>query len=209
MPITVSFNTREEGMMIKQKDKKKMIKVISKGFVFTSRGRVRTPIVKPYKESVKVILDMISRDNATVVEVLPNGEEVPLTIFNFSEDIKPTENKEVQEKHIEIIDKPKTQNLSRKKRRELERKQREEAEKNKMSNSVEEKIAPEESVTDNTTETDNEVMTTADNNMTDEHSPETSDNEIASNNDNTTDYESDSTTIADSPTDMPEDAISY
>ena len=64
---------------------KKKIKVTSRGMVITSRGRVRTPI-GPYIENVRNILAMITRNNATVVEVLPNGKEVTLTIQNFDKD---------------------------------------------------------------------------------------------------------------------------
>lgn len=64
---------------------KKKIKITSRGMVITSRGRVRTPI-GPYLENVKNILAMITRNNATVVEVLPDGKEVTLTIQNFDKD---------------------------------------------------------------------------------------------------------------------------
>ena len=64
---------------------KKKIKVTSRGMVITSRGRVRTPI-GPYLENVKNIFAMITRNNATVVEVLPDGKEVTLTIQNFDKD---------------------------------------------------------------------------------------------------------------------------
>ena len=64
---------------------KKKIKVTSRGMVITSRGRVRTQI-GPYLENVKNILAMITRNNATVVEVLPDGKEVTLTIQNFDKD---------------------------------------------------------------------------------------------------------------------------
>ena len=64
---------------------KKKIKVTSRGMVITSRGRVRTPI-GPYLENVRNILAMITRNNATVVEVLPDGKEVTLTIQNFDKD---------------------------------------------------------------------------------------------------------------------------
>ena len=64
---------------------KKKIQVTSRGMVITSRGRVRTPI-GPYLENVKNILAMITRNNATVVEVLPDGKEVTLTIQNFDKD---------------------------------------------------------------------------------------------------------------------------
>ena len=64
---------------------RKKIKVTSRGMVITSRGRVRTPI-GPYLENVRNILAMITRNNATVVEVLPDGKEVTLTIQNFDKD---------------------------------------------------------------------------------------------------------------------------
>ena len=64
---------------------KKKIKVTSRGMVITSRGRVRTPI-GPYIENVRNILAMITRNNATVVEILPDGKEVTLTIQNFDKD---------------------------------------------------------------------------------------------------------------------------
>ena len=64
---------------------KKRIKVTSRGMVVTSRGRIRTPI-GPYIENVRNILAMITRNNATVVEVLPDGKEVTLTIQNFDKD---------------------------------------------------------------------------------------------------------------------------
>ena len=64
---------------------KKKIKVTSRGMVITSRGRVRTPI-GPYIENVRNILAMITRNNATVVEVLPDWKEVTLTIQNFDKD---------------------------------------------------------------------------------------------------------------------------
>ena len=64
---------------------KKKIKVTSRGMVITSRGRVRTPI-GPYIENVRNILAMITRNNATVVEILPDGTEATLTIQNFDKD---------------------------------------------------------------------------------------------------------------------------
>lgn len=66
-------------------NKTKFIKVTSRGMVTTSRGRVRTPL-KKFKEKVSIILVMIARENATVVEVLPDGREIPLTINNFDKD---------------------------------------------------------------------------------------------------------------------------
>lgn len=65
---------------------KKKIKILSKGVVLTSRGMARTPIDRPYLESINSILLLITRYKADVVEVLPDGREVKLTINNFNID---------------------------------------------------------------------------------------------------------------------------
>lgn len=66
--------------------KHKRIKITSRGLVFTSRGRCRTPILRPYVENCDTILQMLTRDNATIVEVLDNGQEIKLTVQNFASD---------------------------------------------------------------------------------------------------------------------------
>lgn len=66
--------------MVKQT---KMIKVLSRGYVTTSRGRAFAPITTPYKEDVKMIFSMIAKERAKVVEVINTGEEIPLTLQNF------------------------------------------------------------------------------------------------------------------------------
>lgn len=66
--------------MVKQT---KMIKVLSRGYVTTSRGRAFAPITTPYKEDVKMIFGMIAKERAKVVEVINTGEEIPLTLQNF------------------------------------------------------------------------------------------------------------------------------
>ena len=65
--------------------KTKLIKVTSRGLVMTSRGICRSPLGQ-YKENVENILVMITKNKATVVEVLPDGKEIPLTIQNFDKD---------------------------------------------------------------------------------------------------------------------------
>lgn len=109
--------------------KSKKIKILSRGFVFTSRGRCRTPILRPYVESCDIILQMLSKDNAEIVEVLEDGREVKLTIQNFASDNSVVEEKE---EVVEVAQKeePKRQ-LTRRERRELERKEREAAQKAK------------------------------------------------------------------------------
>ena len=76
----------------------KMIKVTSRGYVMTSRGRVLAPIRTPYRESISKIWSMITVDRADVWEKLPNGEFVKLTPLNFDKDNckkeKPVEVKE-------------------------------------------------------------------------------------------------------------------
>ena len=94
---------------------KKKIKVTSRGMVITSRGRVRTPI-GPYTENVRNILAMITRNNATVVEVLPDGKEVTLTIQNFDKD----NSKAPAEENIPAQEPTNNRQLSRKERKKQE-----------------------------------------------------------------------------------------
>lgn len=120
-----------------RKPQTKKIKVISKGIVTTSRGRCRTPIAIPYMENTETILSMLTRDKAKIVEILPTGKEVELTIFNFSQDnSKVEEQTAIKAAHVAdpaVVNagQPKTPSdrpLTRKERRELERKARAEAE---------------------------------------------------------------------------------
>ena len=78
--------------------KHKRIKITSRGLVFTSRGRCRTPILRPYVENCDTILQMLTRDNATIVEVLDSGEEIKLTVQNFASD---NSSKQVDEVKVE------------------------------------------------------------------------------------------------------------
>lgn len=64
----------------------KMIRVVSRGFVFTSRGRVMSPIMSPYRESINRIWSMITVDRADVEEKLDDGSFVPLTVQNYDKD---------------------------------------------------------------------------------------------------------------------------
>lgn len=125
--------------MMNKKPQTKKIKILSKGIVLTSRGRCRTPILTPYVENVNSILSMLTRDNAKIVEILPDKREVELTIYNFSQDNAARDpiTKEVAPAHVadpKVVhagvpaqkiaqDRP----LTRKERRELERKARAEA----------------------------------------------------------------------------------
>lgn len=64
----------------------KMIRIVSRGYVFTSRGRVLSPIMCPYRESVNRIWSMITVDRADVEEKLDDGSFVPLTVQNYDKD---------------------------------------------------------------------------------------------------------------------------
>lgn len=68
----------------------KMIKITSRGYVTTSRGRAFAPITRPYREDVGVIFSMLTRDRATVVEVLSDKSEITLTLQNFDKVNDPT-----------------------------------------------------------------------------------------------------------------------
>lgn len=120
-----------------RKPQTKKIKIISKGIVTTSRGRCRTPIAIPYMENTETILSMLTRDKAKIVEVLPSGKEIELTIFNFSQDNSKVEEQiDIKASHVAdpaVVNagQPRTPSdrpLTRKERRELERKARAEAE---------------------------------------------------------------------------------
>ena len=64
----------------------KMIRVTSRGFVTTSRGRVISPILSPYRESVSRIWSMLTVDRADIEEKLPDGTFLKLNAQNFDKD---------------------------------------------------------------------------------------------------------------------------
>lgn len=66
--------------------KTKMIRITSRGFALTSRGRVMTPIISPYRESVERIWSLITTDRADVEEQLNDGSFIALTVQNFDKD---------------------------------------------------------------------------------------------------------------------------
>lgn len=120
-----------------RKPQTKKIKITSKGIVTTSRGRCRTPIAIPYMENTETILSMLTRDKAKIVEVLPTGKEIELTIYNFCQDnTKVEDDTVIKASHVAdpaVVNagQPRTPSdrpLTRKERRELERKARAEAE---------------------------------------------------------------------------------
>ena len=67
----------------------KMIKVTSRGYVNTSRGKAFAPINRPYRENVDTIFRMLTVDRATIYEVLPNKELLKLTVHNFDKENSP------------------------------------------------------------------------------------------------------------------------
>jgi hypothetical protein len=64
----------------------KLIRVTSRGFVTTSRGRVISPIVSPYRESIHRIWSMLTVDRADIEEKLPDGSFIKLDIQNYDKD---------------------------------------------------------------------------------------------------------------------------
>lgn len=64
----------------------KMIRVVSRGYVSTSRGRVMTPLMSPYRESVNRIWNMLTVDRADIDEKLDDGSFIRLTIHNYDKD---------------------------------------------------------------------------------------------------------------------------
>jgi len=64
---------------------KKKIKITNRGMFQTSRGMCRTPILRPYLESIDYIFRMIAK-GAKIVEVLDDGTEIELTEQNFNLD---------------------------------------------------------------------------------------------------------------------------
>ena len=111
------------------KSVKKKIKITSRGIVTTSRGRARTPL-GPYMERLGNISAMIIREKATVVELLPDGTEVPLSIQNFDKDTtKPVDVPAPKEEKVtspktdvapEVKYEPTNRQLSRKERKRQE-----------------------------------------------------------------------------------------
>ena len=129
------------------KARQKKIKVLTKGPVITSKGTICGPILRPFMESLDTILTNISRFNLDIVEVLDNGNEVKLTIFNFDKDNnkKPEtiETVKVRKEQFETPAEPTqpiNKHMSNKEKRRMER------EKAKMTNtqeSVEEVVVEE------------------------------------------------------------------
>ena len=64
----------------------KMIVIEGRGRVTTSRGLTTTPITSPYREKCSVIWGLLTKDKATVAEVLPDGTKVYLSVQNFNTD---------------------------------------------------------------------------------------------------------------------------
>ena len=85
----------------------KMVRVVSRGFVTTSRGRVIAPIMSPYRESVSRIWSMITVDRADVEEKLPDGTFLKLTPQNFDKDnFVSKEKKEFVKPELQEIEPP-------------------------------------------------------------------------------------------------------
>lgn len=63
-------------------NERKKIKITSSGPLAT-KGGAHGPIRTPYLETIANIKKLLTRDRATVIEVLPDGSEVRLTLTNF------------------------------------------------------------------------------------------------------------------------------
>lgn len=137
-------------------NKTKLIKVTSRGLVMTSRGICRSPLGQ-YREKVENILVMITKNKATVVEVLPDGKEIPLTIQNFDKDntgvevvtetikvpVKLAELEKVEEPKKEELQQPAQEDNSNK---QLSRKERKRLEYEKRNAEKKEEVKAEETV---------------------------------------------------------------
>lgn len=134
-------------MGVHSKMMKKKIKIVSRGIVFTSRGRCITPTGIFY-ESVDSILKMITRDRAKIVEILDDNTQVELTVKNFDKDNSkvtaiptPVKEEPKQVAKVEPVtpsvngtgEKP----LSRKERKKLEQQKRSQEATNKNTEPVE------------------------------------------------------------------------
>lgn len=64
----------------------KMIRIVSRGYVSTSRGRIMSPVMSPYRESINRIWSMLTVDRADIDEKLPDGSFIRLNIQNYDRD---------------------------------------------------------------------------------------------------------------------------
>lgn len=85
--------------------KNKMIRVVSRGIVSTSRGRVMSPIMYPYKETIDRIWNMITKDRADIDEQLPDGSFVRLTVQNYDKD-NTIKNDVATKTPVQVVSKP-------------------------------------------------------------------------------------------------------
>lgn len=95
-------------------NERKRIKITSSGPLAT-KGGAHGPIRTPYLETIANIKKLLSRDRATVIEVMPDGTEVQLTLANFCLDNKGTkvevkpaapEKVEVKPQEVEVVPTP-------------------------------------------------------------------------------------------------------
>lgn len=62
----------------------KMIIIKNRGLITTGRGKLTTPITRPYRETCGNIWNMLTREKADVYEVFPDGTELQLSAHNFN-----------------------------------------------------------------------------------------------------------------------------
>lgn len=139
---------------------KKLIKVVSRGMVNTSRGPMITPNTRPFLEDVDSIFRMIAK-GAKIIEVLPNKTEIELNERNFNTDNRVKEKPVKVEVKVQepITDKtPIVPTMTRQERKRAEyekklaaQKAREEANKTKVVETKPEETVPVEPVNTDTT----------------------------------------------------------
>ena len=73
----------------------KRIKILTSGHI-PSKGNIYGPVLTPYRETLSSIFGFLAA-GVEVVEVLSNGQEVPLTIANYKLNNEPVQKQETEE----------------------------------------------------------------------------------------------------------------
>lgn len=87
---------------------KKKIKITSTGYL-TAKSGIKGPILAPYYEELKTIRLLLAIDKANVIEVLPNGNEVTLTLTNYLNDntgVTPEKKEDKKVKQEDKVEEP-------------------------------------------------------------------------------------------------------
>ena len=73
----------------------KRIKILTSGHI-PSKGNIYGPVLTPYRETLSSIFGFLAA-GVEVVEVLSNGQEVPLTIANYKLNNEPVQKQSIEE----------------------------------------------------------------------------------------------------------------